>query len=140
MSFSTQPDSDVVDFLDTQLASLTKAVNLFRGPEVEARTAPLVIPVDAVFVAQTGGPAPMPYLGTGESENYPGLQIVIRNNGYLAGQAIANDVLETLSQSDVPGYINCATLESRANYVGRRDDNNHRWTVNAELIVEEPAA
>lgn len=77
---AADPESDVLALISGNVGSWVENTNLFRG-QMQAAQPDSVIPVNAVFVAYTGGPEPLSF-GAGSSyspwEKEFDVQIVIR--------------------------------------------------------------
>ncbi|GMV19026.1 MAG: hypothetical protein AMXMBFR56_72500 [Polyangiaceae bacterium] len=129
------PAEDVVNFLDTKTAgslTLAKATNLFVGfMRAQDRT-----PSPSVYALNTGGPGPLPYLGTGRQAYLrPTVQVMVRGpaGDFQAGEAIARAVLEYLQQQTVPGYVACFARDSQPAWLGEDSDQHGLWSINLEL-------
>lgn len=129
------PAEDVVNFLDGKVAgatTLTKAINLFVG---FMRTQD-ASPSPAVFCANTGGAAPVPYLGAGRQALLrPTVQVLVRGpaGDFAAGEAIARAVLGYLHQQSVPGYVATYARDSQPAWLGEDADQHGVWSLNLEL-------
>jgi hypothetical protein len=83
------PSVDIKDILLTKGLGLTFATNLFIGRELES-------PDDLVTIFDTPGGAPQLTMNFGERYNYPSIQIRVRNNNYLTGWNLINDIKDAL--------------------------------------------
>lgn len=125
-------DADVVTML--QATPALTGVNIFQGPVREIGA--LVTPT-AVFVLQTGGIAPTPYLGTQTDVRDSGLQVRIRSdvaNGYDAGCTLAQTVLSALQRKTPAGRVTAFVNESEPTYLGQDDYGNFEWSLNARVV------
>lgn len=127
--------ADVANFLDTRVAgatTLAKGANLFIGSmRSQDRT-----PSPSVFVLNTGGPSPLPYLGTGRQAYLrPTVQIMVRGpaGDFQAGELLARAVLEYVHQQAVPGYTACFSRDSQPAWLGEDSDQHGLWSINIEL-------
>lgn len=132
MTATWEPDSDVAAKLAT--AGLgTVGSTIFRGPE---RAPSGVVPDAAIFVLDSGGFAPVPYLDGGSKADYQhSVQIMIRakRNDFSTGQAKAAAVRNALHETTISGYVSCYANESTPNFLGFTDTELIRWTVNLRL-------
>ncbi len=81
---------DVVDMLDGESSlALTPATDLHMGREPAN-------PDNVVTIFDTPGFAPQLTFAQGEDYFYPSIQIRVRNNDYLAGWALINDIKNLL--------------------------------------------
>lgn len=136
------PASDLVTFLDGKTAggvALAKASNLFAGP---MRTTD-VTPSPAVFLLNTGGPPPAPYLG-GNRESYfrATVQVLVRGpaGDIEAGEALARGVYELLHLATVTGYVALFARDSQPAYLGEDADQHGLWSLNVECQYKATAA
>lgn len=129
------PASDVAELLNGKDAgglTLTLATNLFKGfvRRADATTSP------AVFVANTGGPPPEPYVsGARQSTVRATVQVMVRGavNEFQAGETVARGVWRWLHQQDVPDYIACYARDAQPVFVGEDDLGHYMWSINLEL-------
>ena len=125
-------DADVVTLL--QAAPSMAGVSIFQGP---VREIGALVPPTAVFVLQTGGIAPTPYLGTATDVRESGLQIRIRSDvtlGYNAGVELAQTVLAALQRKTPSGRVTLFVNESEPTYLGQDDYSNFEWSLNARVV------
>ena len=125
-------DYDVTAML--QADSTLSNVNIYQGPVREIGA--LVTPT-AVFILQTGGMAPTPYLGTGTDVRDSGVQIRIRSDvtlGYNAGVELAQTVLAALQRHQPSGRVTMFVNESEPTYLGQDDYNNFEWSLNCRVV------
>ena len=121
---------DIADFLESESSlGLTFGINLFVGLEPAQ-------PNDCVTIFDTPGGPPQLTLAQGENYFYPSIQIRIRNDGYMAGWNLINDikaVLHGFGQDTINGtyysVIKCAQepflldwdMHNRARFVSTFD-------------------
>lgn len=108
--------------------------NIFVGLELPVSVAGGV-PHQAVFVAEYSGPAPVPYLGTGDSYWRKNVQVMVRSNPgeQKEGLVIARAVLALLHAATMSGYVQCLAQQSTPTPLGRDATNHYRWSVNVQL-------
>lgn len=134
---ATNPDIDVVDYLDTTLGTLTKGTNLFTG-RMPAKSAN--IPSQCVSVLLTGGTRPMGYAdGSDTGEHYPSLQVRIRSEprSFAGGRTLAKSVWDALNWATISGYTEVRCEQAEPIHIGEDGAGHHEWTVNIELIHEK---
>ena len=134
---ATEPDLDLVNAIDTALATLTLGTDLFRGV---MRAVGPGSPNEAVAVLATGGPQPLAYLdGTAIERYFSALQIRIRSieRSFRTGQALARSVRDVAHHASIAGYIDTRVLESEPLYLGSDDEGNHEWSINVEMWHEQ---
>lgn len=106
--------------------------NLLLGPprSTEAGVAQL-----AVFVLQSGGAAPVPYLGAGESFHESSVQVVVRSDAhaFATGEALARALHARAHLGTSAGFTFLRAVESEPNYLGTDDDGAHRWSINVRV-------
>lgn len=126
--------------VDYDVAEMLKAdedlcnINIFQGPVREIGA--LVTPT-AVFVLQTGGMAPTPYLGTQTDVRDSGVQIRIRSDvalGYNYGVELAQLVLASVQRQKPTGRVTMFVNESEPTYLGQDDYSNFEWSLNCRVV------
>lgn len=125
-------DADVVTML--QANNALTGISVFQGP---VREIGALVPPTAVFVLQTGGIAPTPYLGTQTDVRESGLQVRIRSdvaNGYNTGVELAQTVLSTIQRKTPSGRVTAFVNESEPTYLGQDDYGNFEWSLNARVV------
>lgn len=125
-------DADVTTLLQTNLTDCGAPV--FQGP---AREIGALVPPTAVFVLQTGGVAPTPYLGTQTDVRESGVQVRIRSdvaNGYNTGVELAQTVLSALQRKMPAGRVTMFVNESEPTYLGQDDYGNFEWSLNCRVV------
>lgn len=137
---ATQPDLDIVNRLDSQVASLTKNTNLFRS---KVRAISGQIPSVAAFCLASGGPPPQGYAdGTAINRRYSGVQIRVvalanTDNNFKTGQDLAKECRDAVHHAALSGYIDVRVLETEPIYIGENNDRHHEWSINVELWHEQ---
>lgn len=125
-------DADIVTML--QATGALSGINIYQGP---VREIGALVTSTAVFVLQTGGPAPTPYLGTQTDVRESGLQVRIRSdvaNGYNAAVELAQTVLAALQRKTATGRVTCFVSESEPTYLGQDDYSNFEFSLNARVV------
>lgn len=132
---ATAPDTIIAEQLVSVLGSpWALGTNLFTGPVRPAQNA---IPHQAIFCLDTGGPAPLPYLGGSSAPNYsrPHVQVRVRSvpGDFAGGLDLARNVAAALNKASLTGYAACLLQQSTPNYLGMDAADHHEWSVNVEL-------
>lgn len=87
---SSSPSIDIKDILEAESAlALTFATDLFIGKEPTS-------PDNCVTIFDTPGAIPQLTLNRNEIYEYPSIQIRVRNNDYMTGANLINDIKSTL--------------------------------------------
>lgn len=110
---------------------LTSGTNIFVGQLRPDDTSPSL----SVFLLNSGGPAPTPYInGGGHAVFEPTVQVIIRGipDSMQAGAAVARAVFGFLYLSTIPGFIAIKARESQPFYLGFDDSNRPVWVINFE--------
>ncbi len=94
------------------------------------------VPAQAVFVAATGGPAPIPYLGRAGSYYQPTIQARIRSNpgDQAGGLALARLVRDALHEAVISGYVGALLEQPEPLPLGADGRNCYGWSVNVRLL------
>ncbi len=139
------PESDVANYLATEIPELTMGTNLFTGAVLPANVDGREggVPGLSVFVTSTGGPPPMPYMGlvgSAGSFYYHGIQVSTRSAPSQQAQGIelARAIRDALHRATIPmagggSYPFCLVKESQPLYLGADQTNRHRWSTNLDL-------
>jgi len=125
-------DADVTTML-AATGSLS-GVSVFQGP---VREIGAFVPPTAVFVLQTGGIAPTPYLGTGTDVRDSGVQIRIRSdvaNGYSTAVDLAQTVLAAVQRKTPSGRVTMFVNESEPTYLGQDGLGNFEFSLNCRVV------
>lgn len=129
------PAEDIANFLDEKDAdgvTLELAENLFIGFMRRADSTPS----PSVFVLNTGGPPPVPFLnGNRESAMRCTVQVMVRSevNDFAAGEAMARSLFNWLHLEDIEGYYACYCRDSQPAFLGEDSDGHYQWSLNFEL-------
>lgn len=125
-------DADVTTMLSAT-PSLS-GVSVFQGP---VREIGALVPPTAVFVLQTGGIAPTPYLGTATDVRDSGVQIRIRSdvaNGYNTAVDLAQTVLAAVQRKTPSGRVTMFVNESEPTYLGQDGLGNFEFSLNCRVV------
>jgi len=117
---------DLKDMLEAESSlSLTFGTNLFIGKEPTT-------PTNSVTIFDTPGANPMLTVNNDEDYRFPSAQIRIRNNSYLTGRSMAEDIYTFLHgknhetwNSTVYQFIRCV---NEPYHLGN-DENGHPWWI-----------
>lgn len=112
--------------------TLAYGANLLVGPvrPVSEGVDPL-----AVFVLQSGGASPQPYMGQGESFHVSSVQVVVRSgiDGFQSGEALARALHARAHLNTPPGYTYALAAESDPVYLGTTDAGAHLHAFNLSV-------
>jgi hypothetical protein len=138
-------DEDIVDQLDSLVASLTKGTNLFAGA-VRGYQNNGAIPHKCVFVTATGGAPTRPIkvgaAGVIVQERHAAVDIRIRSDApgvpgaFQDGQTLAREVFDSLQYNPAAGYCEFKSPGSGPNYIGEDEDSHHEWSFSIEVIYD----
>lgn len=140
----TAADSATVDYLDANVAALTKNTNLFLGPPSPSASAD--VPSEAVFVWPGIGLTPNDYLqgGTHSPQHRQPVNIIrVRGDkrDWAGGLTLADTVRDALHDADFTGALSnfhkSRIREDRASYLGEDSEGHHLFGMNQELGIEE---
>jgi hypothetical protein len=135
---ATDPDGDMVTYLDAQVGSLTDGTNLFRG---KMRGKGANMPSSVVFCLATGGDPPMTYIqGTTKvSLRNSMVQVLVRSpqNEFGTGQTLARTIRDTLHAASISGYIGVRVNEAEPNQLYEETSKHFIWTLNVEMKHEQ---
>lgn len=125
------PSVDIKDMLVAESAmGLTFATNLFIGKEHPQ-------PDSCVTIYDTPGMGPDLGLDKDEKYQHPSIQIRVRNNSYLAGWDLANDIMDALHgrahETWNGTYYTVITCTSGPALLDWDDHNRARFIVNFEV-------
>jgi hypothetical protein len=101
--------------------------NLLVGP---VRPESPTVPVVCVFVEQSGGDSPMPYLGEAASFYVSQITATIRGgvDTFEAGEALARSIITKMhATQSLTGYVYCLALASDPVYTGTNESGSHEW-------------
>ena len=132
-------DSDVVDVLDAAAIGLTRNTNLWPG---KARAAvPGTVPIESVWVMETGGPEPINYCdgATTPQLREPTVQIMVRGDprDWHGGRVLADAVWDAIHDNPPAGYIAARCMQPTPLVLGEDENGNPLWSVNVRLIISE---
>lgn len=138
MPSTKTPDADVATLLAGAGLGLVVGVNLFRGP---MRPAVAGVPTKAVFVAETGGPPPVPYIdaaANGDTWTFE-IQVMVRGDreSFAAARTLARSIRDALHRASISGYLSCVALQSGPTSVGFDGNECPLFSVNARLVACE---
>jgi hypothetical protein len=129
------PASDLATFLTTKVAggvTLTLGTNLFSGRMLSQDSTP----TRAVFVLNTGGQAPAPYLSGTARESYyaPSVQVLVRGpvQDFQAGESMARGVFELLHQATIAGYVQVLARDSAPVLLELDSAQRGIWAINLD--------
>jgi hypothetical protein len=118
--------ADLASILGAGGLGLSIGTNLFLGPVIEDDDA--VVPDLACFVLQTGGDAPVSYLGGGR-KTYRAItcQVRIRSarESFQAGHLLALAALDALHLADAAPYTLIEVEEGSPSYFGTDSSDRH---------------
>lgn len=124
-----------VYLLDGGALTLVNGVdgNLLIGPIRSANVGE--IPRECVFVLQSGGDQPMPYMGQPESFYVSRVQVSVRSplNSFARGEQLARFLHARAHLATPPGYTSVMAVESEPLYVGTDDEGGHRHVFNLDV-------
>ena len=129
------PALDVATYLAGKTAGgvvLASGTNLFAGP----MRADDLTQSPAVFVLNTGGQAPEPYLG-GARRSFFRPTVLLQVRGPVgdmgAGEAFARGLYELLHLQTLTGYVACYARDAQPLYLGEDTYAHGLWSINLEL-------
>jgi hypothetical protein len=127
------PASDLRDFLTGKVAgsvTLTAGVNLYAGRML----ADDLTPGQAVFLLNTGGMPPRPYLGDGTNYFTAAVQCLVRGpvGNLEAGEALARGVWSLLHQAPLGAYVQILARDSAPVLLDVDSAQRGRWAVNVD--------
>lgn len=106
--------------------------NLLVGP---VRAVEGAVPQLAVFVLQSGGPAPRPYMGDTQSWHVSRVQVTVRGAmaQFAQCEALARALHARLHENTPAGYTYCLAQESDPLFTGLDEEGAARLVFNVEL-------
>ena len=132
---ANSPETELMEVINTAVGSLTKATNLFDSPPIAAKKAN--IPEQCVFVFETGGAAPLPYLNNNADANMRDVQIRTRSPDFGPGVTLAREARDAAHRSAPTGFFGVLARESAPVYLGKDDQDLHEWSNNITLFSKE---
>lgn len=138
MPTTKTPDADVVTELAAAGLGLVAGVNIFRGP---MRPAVAGVPVKAVFVAETGGPPPVPYIDAathGDTWTFE-VQVMVRGSRekFAETRTLARDIRDALHRASIAGYLSVVAIQSGPVPLGFDGNECPLFSINARLVACE---
>lgn len=119
--------TDVVDFLDNNVSSVTKGSNLFIG-ELPAK------PVNCAAVTSGTGQPPI-RVASGKDQIHRTLLFVrVRDKKYNDGNELAVEILNGLQEADISGYLDVQLNQTYPNNLGQDSDGNYRFQFSFTII------
>jgi len=126
------PAMDVANYLENQGIG-TVNTDIFIG---HIRPASQHVPVNSIFVQNTGGRPPQRFLRTKTEIRYPSVQVLVRWSSYEAGQAKAEAIYDALESASISGYLDIVADQSAPLYLGLDENNNYGWSLNFTLTYQ----
>jgi hypothetical protein len=126
---------DIAQFLNGKTVGgqlLTLASNLFIG---RMRDTDRAAAAPCVFVLNTGGEPPTPYLDDSRRAAYSSsVQVMVRGgtDDFALGEAIARGVIEWCNQRVLAGYVSWYSRDSQPGYLGDDGDQHPMWAINLD--------
>jgi hypothetical protein len=132
------PALDIATALQT--AGLgTLGTNLYVSTVLDDDAGGTIVPDAAVFVAQTSGAQPQPFLGGSDAEDiyYVNVQIRTRSarNSYEVALAQLVSIHEALHKQQTSDYI--YWLVDPPIQLGPDDKTRHEWSVNVAVLYQD---
>lgn len=134
---AASPDTLVAARIASVLGpSWVVGVNVFRGP---MRPAGSGVPVAAIFVLLTGGPAREPYLGGASAADHKrvAVQVMVRtaSGDYAGGRDLAARVANAVHKSTLAGYVQILA-QSEPLHLQQNASDEHLFSLNflADLV------
>lgn len=96
-------------------------------------------PSQCIFVQESDGYQPLPYLGAGNIFRRALVEIHVRAARRRAAQVLANTALVALDHTDLTmsGFVWCRAMTSRAIDNGPDSDKNYEFYFSVEVAFEE---
>ncbi|QSQ17182.1 hypothetical protein [Myxococcus landrumensis] len=133
--------ADLAQLLAAGGLGLNVGANLFLGPALEADEA--TVPDVSCFVLQTGGDAPLSYLGGGRrTYRTVTCQVRVRSarESFRGGQALALAALDVLHLANAAPYVLIEVGEGSPNYIGTDGSDRHWWTFTVDASFVDAVA
>lgn len=113
------------------IKTLTLGSTLFVGP---VRPVGAGVEEEAVFVLQSGGARPMPYMGQADSWHTTHVQVMVRGlaEQFQRAEGIARGLIAVCHLHTPVGYTYLLALDSDPIYVGETDNGSHLFSLNLE--------
>lgn len=132
------PELDLATHYADNVAGLTLATNVFRGPVREVDGAG--IPAKAVFCVESGGLPPQAFNGETVQLKRVFVDVRIRgdkDDGYSGAKSLADSVFDTTKYASISGYIDVRRQQSAPTYIGRDQDDHHEFTFSTLMVFAE---
>lgn len=117
----------------------TLGTDLYVSTVLDDDAGGTIVPDAAIFVAQSSGAAPQPFLGGSDAEDiyFVIVQIRIRSarNSYQAALARLPLIHEALHKQQPAGYI--SWLVDPPIQLGPDDKTRHEWSVNVAVLYQD---
>jgi len=126
------PAMDVANYLENQGIG-TVSTDIFIG---HIRPASQYVPVNSIFVQNTGGYPPQRFLQTVTELRRPSVQVLVRWSSYEAGQAKAEAIYDALESASISGYLDIVADQSAPIFLGLDENNNYGWSLNFTLTFQ----
>lgn len=137
---SNDPGTVVADHLVTEGVVTAKGTDVFDSPPLPPDD---TVPEKVIFCFETGGQAPIPYLGganpSGSDHNRRLVQIRTRSpkHDYADGVTLARAARDAVHRAVLTGFFGVLARESAPTYLGMNDQDQHEWSNNIELWSKE---
>lgn len=122
---SHTPARDIVDYLNTNVAALTKGTNLFPTTILPAVGQ---VPINAVFAFGIGGAGPGRSMGEVSEFRTPIVNVRVRNASFNSGDIVTRAIMDALQAASISGYLDVVALDSEPLANGQDDDGRYLWT------------
>ena len=132
------PALDIATALQTATLG-TLGTDLYVSTVLDDDAGGTIIPDAALFVAQTSGAQPQPFLGGADAEDiyYVNVQIRVRSarNSYQTALELLPDIHEALHKQQPSDYI--SWLVDPPIQLGPDDKTRHEWSVNVAVTYQD---
>jgi len=120
------PALDIANYLENQGIG-TVGANIFVSP---VRPVSQYVPVNSIFVLETGGYPPQRVHSNRSELRYPSIQIIVRWNDFANGYTKAQAIYDVLRAPHIPGYWDVLPDQSGSIYLGQDENSNYLWSLN----------
>lgn len=125
------PETDVATLISDG-GHATLQTDMWRGP---VRPAVDDVPVNAVFVMQSGG-LPPHRISRAAQIRTAGVKIRVRNSGYLTGLTLAKAILDTVDESQPTGYMDVSAIQTEPIFLTKDRNGDYHWSMNFYVMYE----
>jgi hypothetical protein len=125
--------TDVVSFLSTNVAGISKGTNLFQGPPRGPNNR---FPKLSVFVQSLPGEEPVRTMQEVSEHRFANVSIIVRWKQFAAGDTLTRLIQDTLQAASISGYLDVVALQSEPSFIGEDAENNFIWSMGYQLIYE----